>query len=112
MQNIVTLVGEIPVGQLDLSQHAQQRMRERNLPRNAIRAALDYGRVVHTRGASIHAIGRKEVESAKHHGVDLSGFEGVQVVCSTDGKILTAYRNRDFRGLRPSKRRPYRQWSN
>lgn len=34
-------------------------------------------------------------------GVDLSGVEGVQVVCSRDGAILTVYRNKNFRGLRP-----------
>jgi hypothetical protein len=65
------------------------------------RAALAYGRRVHVRGATIRAIGRREVARYRSHGIDLAMYEGVQVVCGSDGAVLTAYRNRDFRGLRP-----------
>jgi hypothetical protein len=103
MQNTTTLRSEDLAVDANLTQHANQRMIERNLSSRAVQAAFAYGRVVHTRGATIYAIGRKEVESAKNHGVDLSRIEGVQVVCSADGTILTVYRNRDFRGLRPTR---------
>ena len=97
--------------QLDrrLTSHAWRRMCARGLSLEAVEAALGYGRVVHVRGADIHALGRKEVETSKHNGTDLSRFEGVQVVCVGDGTIVTVYRNHDFRGLRP-RRRSHRSW--
>jgi len=88
-----------------LTKHAWQRMGARGLREAAVRAALDYGRVVHVRGAAIYAIGRKEVSRCQRHGIDLSRYEGIQVVCMPYGTVLTAYRNRDFRGLRPRRRR-------
>ena len=95
-----------------LTKHAWQRMTSRGLSEKAIEAALDHGRVVHARGAAIYAVGRKEVARCQQDGINLSDFEGVQVVCKPDGMILTVYRNRDFRGLRPRRwraRRPARR---
>ena len=48
----------------------------------------------------IYAIGRNEVERFKKENVNLSECEGVQVVCSIDGVVLTVYRNQSFRKLR------------
>lgn len=94
-----------------LTKHAAERMSRRGLPSAAVSAALTYGRVVSIRGADIHAIGRREVEWYEREGMDLTRYEGVQVVCSPEGAILTVYRNRDFRGLRPrnQRRRSHRQ---
>ena len=76
-------------------------MNARRLSNEAINAALTYGRVVHVRGAAIHVIGRKEVEQLSWAGLDLEAYEGVQVVCTPDDMtVLTAYRNRNFRGLK------------
>jgi len=93
-----------------LTQHAHTRMTTRNLSPEAIAATLDFGRSIHTRGAEIYVIGRKEVEQYRQRGIDLSSFEGVQLVCAADGAILTVYRNRDFRRLRP-RSRPWRRCS-
>ena len=85
-----------------ITQHARDRMGGRGLNGQTIDTVLSYGRVIHVRGAAIHVIGRKEVESLARTGVDVGGCEGVQVVCTPDGSsILTVYRNRDFRGLKP-----------
>lgn len=66
---------------------------------------MAYGRVVHVRGAEIHAIGRKEVLRYRQRGIDLRMYEGIQVVCRPGaGVVLTVYRNRDLRGLRPHRR--------
>jgi len=88
----------------DLTQHAWRRMTARGLSLTAVQAALEYGRVAYVRGAAIFAIGRKEVKRFAMQGVDLSHYEGIQVVCAPEGTILTAYRNHDFRGLRPFRR--------
>ena len=91
-----------------LSRHAWERMSGRGLSPDAVRRVLDYGRVAHVRGAAIYAVGRKEVDRFGDVGIDLSDVEGVQVVCSNSGVVITVYRNRDFRGLRPRSRRPNR----
>jgi hypothetical protein len=88
-----------------ISDHARRRMDGRRLSLADVRAALDYGRTVYTRGAAIHVIGRKEVQRWRPRGVDLAACEGVHVVCNTAGHVLTTYRNRDLRGLRPCRRR-------
>lgn len=94
---------------LPLTKHAHARMNERRLSDEAVNMVMTYGRAVRVRGAEIYAVGRKEVEYYLAEGVDLSRFDGVQVVCSPDGAILTVYRNKDFRGLRPrGGRRHYR----
>jgi len=85
-----------------ITQHAWSRMSGRGLNCQTIDSVLSYGRVIHVHGAAIHVIGRKEVEKLARFGVDVGGCEGVQVVCTPDGsKILTVYRNSDFRRLKP-----------
>jgi hypothetical protein len=84
---------------LDLTTHAISRISARRLGQGAVDAAMLYGRCVHTRGAEIYAIGRQEVERARMQGVNLASYEGIHVVCDK-GVVLTAYRNRDLRGLR------------
>jgi hypothetical protein len=87
-----------------LTRHAHRRMAARSLSQAAVTAVLAFGRSIHTRGAEIHVIGRKEVVYYQSQGIDLTPFEGVQLVCSRDGTILTMYRNRDLRRLRPQRR--------
>jgi hypothetical protein len=93
-----------------LSCHARLRTNARRFGVAAVEAALAYGRVVYIRGAEIHAIGRKEVLRFRQRGIDLRRFEGIQVVCRPGvGVVLTVYRNRDFRGLRPRRKSFSRQ---
>ncbi len=93
-----------------LSEHALKRMRMRGLPAEALRAALWYGRVIHTRAAEFYVIGHQEVHHYATEGIDLSAYEGVHVVCSPDGHIVTVYRNRDLSLLRPRTRRFRPRW--
>lgn len=93
----------------DLSRHAWERMSGRGLSPAAIRRVINFGRVAYVRGATIYAVGRKEVERFEQDGIDLADVEGVQVVCSDSGVIMTVYRNHDFRGLRPRRRRSRRR---
>ena len=95
-----------------VSYHGRCRIGARRISINAVIAALTHGRTVYVRGAKIHAIGRKEVRRLSQHNLDLSQYEGIQVVCAPDGTILTAYRNHDFRGLRPRRRHRHRNRRN
>ncbi|MCL2824737.1 MAG: DUF4258 domain-containing protein [Polyangiaceae bacterium] len=83
-----------------VTKHAKKRMATRCLRADAVGAALNYGRVVHARGAVTYAIGRKEIARYAVDGINLSDYDGVQVVVTSDGTILTVYRNRCFKRLR------------
>ena len=107
MNSIIRNVDRIPDNP-SLTGHAKRRMSARRLSYNAVRRVVEYGRVIHARGATIYAIGRKEVDRFGRTGLDLTTEEGVQVVCSNRGAVMTAFRNHDFRGLRPRRRRPRR----
>ena len=104
MQKELTLKNEYQGIEKDLTRHASRRMAGRGLSHSAVQAAIEYGRVVYIRGAVISAIGRKEVDRFARQGIDLSLYDGIQVVCAPEGTILTAYRNRDFRGLHHGRR--------
>ncbi len=92
-----------------ITRHAHERMKARRISETALSAVLEYGRVVYVRGAKIYVIGRKEVATFLRKGIELADFEGIHVVCSPEGSIMTTYRNRDFRGLRPRGRRYHRR---
>jgi len=83
--------------QLSLSDHARRRMFGRSINNWQIDQVLRYGRECHTRNAVIYAIGHREV---KEHGKFLEACDGIHVLCSNDGTIITTYRNHDLRGLR------------
>ena len=87
--------------QITLTDHARNRLTSRRIPTEAVEMALLFGREKHVRGATLYAIGRREVEGFGKREVGLKGYEGIQVVCVEDHVVVTAYRNRDFRGLRP-----------
>jgi len=85
----------------------KKRMGTRGISLDALEKTLTYGRTVHIRGADVSVIGRKEIKRYKKLGVNLSKYDGVQVVCSDEGVVLTTYRNHDFRNLKPKCRSKY-----
>lgn len=92
-----------------MTSHALKRMNSRGISQDAVLATLIFGRAIHGRGAVICFIGRKEVEQFGEEEINLSDYEGVHVICSKNWVVLTTYRNRNFRDLRPSRRRPFSQ---
>ena len=91
---------------ISLSDHAVSRMFQRRLPLESVEIAKRCGRISHVRGARVYSIGRIEVEKLIRKGLDARQFEGVHVVCSPDDDktIMTVYRNKDFRILKPKRR--------
>ena len=87
--------------QVVLTDHGRMRIHARRIPATAVRMALLFGRELRMNGATFYAIGRKEVKRFTKTGVDLKRYEGIQVVCAEDDVVVTAYRNKDFKGLRP-----------
>lgn len=92
-----------------LTKHARSRMSQRGICLQAIEAAILHGREIYACKAVTFVIGRKEIEEQLKVGVNLSEYDGLQVVCANDGGILTVYRNRKL-NIRPGKgRRSHRR---
>lgn len=88
-----------------LTHHASLRSQQRCISRPIIDLVTTYGREIHTRGATFMVVGRKEVDKYKSLGIDLSKAQGVHVLLSTEGQVITTYRNQDLRKIRPRKRK-------
>jgi hypothetical protein len=84
----------------NMTRHASQRSRTRRIPLSIIDAAQWYGLVRRTRGAEIYTLGWREVRYWAGMGIDLARFEGVEVVCSHGGQVITVYRNRKPASIR------------
>jgi len=83
-----------------LTVHARRRSRVRGISTEAIEAVLDYGRHRTIRGADVFTLGWRDLRFHARNGIDLSRWEGVEVVCAHDGRVLTVYRNKNPRALR------------
>ena len=79
-----------------LTGHVRVRMNARRLSRDTVAAAIRFGKVARVRGATIYAIGRKQVSRYAEQLIDLSPYEGVQVVLLRNvstGEYLRVGRN-------------------
>ncbi|RMH53148.1 MAG: DUF4258 domain-containing protein [Bacteroidetes bacterium] len=79
--------------------HLWQRMSGRSVAPADVERVLHFGRVTHVRGARHFSVGRREIRRYRRQ-ADLSRLDGLHVVCTPDGVVLTVYRNRDFSVLR------------
>jgi len=98
-------------GYYTLSRAAWKAMTSHGFKQEDIENGLTYGRVLYSGKACFFIIGRREVARARKRGIDLRRQEGVHVVCSPEGTILTIYRNHHVRKdwpPRASRRRPWR----
>lgn len=79
-----------------LTKHARRRMNVRRISEDDVRVAVDLGRTFFARHAVIKVIGRKEIA---HHDVDgeMAHLDGLHVILSHNGCVITTYRNRHFR---------------
>ena len=79
-----------------LSYTARRRIDGRHLSLRDVVTVLTLGRRWFDTGAWHHTIGRREVQRYRYTRPDLARLEGLQVICSPDDTILTAYRNREI----------------
>ena len=99
-----------PSDEIELfSEHALDRMRERGISIESVFQAMSFGRIYYRRGATIYVIGKKELVRYERDGVDLRKHEGIHVLTSREGEVITVCRNRSLSWLRPRKRMP-RRW--
>jgi hypothetical protein len=83
----------------NLTRHARDRARVRGIAIDAVDAAIDYGQHRSTRGADVYTLGWRQVDFHRRHGLDLSRWAGVEVVCARDGSVMTVYRNVNDRAM-------------
>ena len=91
-----------------LTEHARDRMLQRGICILAVFQTLAFGRISRGRGATIYAVGKKEVADLAKDGIDLSFCEGVHIVKTRRGLISTVYRNLSMPKLKPRTRMPER----
>jgi len=91
-----------------LSIHAIERMQQRGISNEAVFQTIAFGRITRGRGATIYAIGKKEVGEYAKQGIDLSYCEGVHVVMNRRGTVSTVYRNLSMPKIKPRRRMPER----
>jgi hypothetical protein len=89
-----------PLFPLSLTNHAVIRMQQRGISTTALRVALDIGRRIHAKGLTFYVVGHKEVSRYADRGVNLSSFEGLQVLVAADGAVVTTYRSRDLHAIK------------
>jgi hypothetical protein len=88
------------VSGLTNSQHAQMREGQRGISQKQVVLAYQYGRVIHSMRAVHHVIGNKEIEKYDSVEPELNAMNGIQLVTSSHGTVLTAFRNKDLRKVR------------
>lgn len=64
---------------------------------------FQYGRVIHARWAIYHVVGNKEIEKYGSLEPELKVMNGIQLITSSHGTVLTAFRNKDLRKVHPFK---------
>ena len=85
--------------------HAEQRMAQRNLSLDDVLFVLKHGKCFHRAGAMFFYLRGKDIPKRRQKDKKISKLEGATVILSRDAPaILTVYRNRD-NGLRHIKRK-------
>ena len=90
------------------SNHALERMRKREISERVVLKTISFGRILRGRGATIYAIGKKEISKYSKQGIDLANCEGIHVIINKSSTISTAYRNLSMPRLKPKSRMPQR----
>lgn len=91
------------VSELTNSVHAELRQGQRGITKKQVYLAYQYGRVIHSRRATYHVIGNKEIEKYGSIEPELKEMNGIQLVRSPTGIVITTLRNKDLRKVRPFK---------
>ena len=83
-----------------LTKHACKRMQQRGLSETDIQTVIRFGRKVKTKAAEHRVMGRREVKHFAPLGFNFSAIQDVHVVVAPDGRVITAYKNADLKGIR------------
>lgn len=84
--------------------HARTRMSQRAIRPDVLDLAMLFGREVHAANAVFVVVGHREVIEAREDGIDIEFLDGIHVVCSRRGAVITVYRDRSLRALQRARR--------
>ena len=82
---------------LGCSVHAYKRREQRGIQRKKIAHLLRFGRKTYQNGSIYYSIGRKEIRKYQHICQDLKQMNGLHLVMSPNGIIITIFKNKNFR---------------
>ena len=83
-----------------ITNHAQMRMSQRRISKDAMAVVLKYGRRVHARNVIVYFFGKKEMKrhlKTGQHAGKWDAFRDIHVLVSpTDDTIITTYKNQQI----------------
>lgn len=85
--------------------HAEMRMCQRGICANTLELILQFGRKIRSKGATFYVIGKKEIQKYNTIEPKIKDMEGMQVLISAEGTVITTYRNKNLRSIRPCSRK-------
>lgn len=88
---------------VSLTRHARKRGARRNVAPDAVEYVLEHGRMIQRTGVLFFFLGRRDIPSCDRCASWSSRLEGVIVIISREGAVITVYRDR--RGLRAIERK-------
>lgn len=74
--------------------HAFRRCAQRQVDNEAIEMVIRHGRKVHRTGVVFYFLGRRDLPEALRRQDRYAKLEGLTLLVSQDGEVITAYRNR------------------
>lgn len=91
---------------MDLSEHTQLRMAQRNLSLDDIQYVMEYAQKMHKAGALIFYLRKKDIPAWDQSNARIARLAGTAVVVTRDGRIvMTTWRNLRT-GMRHVKKKP------
>ena len=88
-------MADVLYSDIEISEHAWRRITARRIRKDAIVATISHGRRYWNEGRLVYRLDRRSVQRAARMGFRLEKYEGVHVVMGDDGRVVTAYRNRN-----------------
>lgn len=87
---------------LGLTGHAVKRSSQRGMKTKHIANLLKFGRKNYQNGAIYYSIGKKEIAKYKDICPGLKEMNGMHLITSLTGTVITLFRNKDFRLIKHS----------
>lgn len=81
--------------ELVISKHARRRTSQRGISSDRIELAAMLGTRIDQDGATLFFLGRRQLDRRDISSRDRERLEGLTVIVSRDGAVITAYRNRN-----------------
>ena len=86
----------MPIAIVELTRHAQIRMQQRRISQDDVESVVMYGREFGTGDSVVYVIGRREIQENSKV-ADLTHLDGLHAIVGQKGRLITTYRDSEFR---------------